>query len=457
MLPSDATRQLLIIGQGYVGLPLAQAAISAGHTVHAHDTNDAKVTAISAGRSPIEDVTDADLQAMRETGRYYCTTTLPTFQPFDVAIVTVPTPLRDGRPDLTAVLAAARTIGHALAESARRLGKGFGLPLVVLESTVAPGTTAGVFTRALEQASRLCVGLDFHVAFSPERIDPGNPQWKFANTPKLVGGVAPTATQLAADFYGTICAQVHTTATAEEAEAAKLLENTYRHVNVALVNELGRHLRAMGIDIWNVVRAAATKPYGFQAFYPGPGVGGHCLPVDPAYLADAVQRATGAGFDFIELAMQVNRGQPAYVVQRIMELLNDGPGRAVKGSEILVVGAAYKRDSGDMRESPAVEIIERLAQLGAEVTVYDPCASSDDMARLAGAGGYGDVWPLQHPADLARQLQSGPKDGAAGDRYHLAVILTDHENVPYGEIVRTVPWVLDTRGKLETSKTVVAL
>jgi UDP-N-acetyl-D-glucosamine dehydrogenase len=271
---------------------------------------------------------------------------------------------------------------------------------------------------------------DVHVAFSPERIDPGNREWRFANTPKLVGGLDAASGKTACAFYEGICETVVPVETAEEAETAKLLENTYRYVNIALVNELGRHTHELGINVWNVVRAAATKPYGFQAFFPGPGVGGHCLPIDPEYLADAVQRDAGAGFEFVRLAMQINRAQPAYVVRRITELLN-AERRTVNGSSILVVGAAYKPDTGDLRESPAVEVISRLAALGADVTVYEPHAP-----------GFVDG-----PEQLIGLL----------DRFELAVILTNHSDVPYDAIVRAVPLVLDTRGALVAHPAVTTL
>jgi nucleotide sugar dehydrogenase len=406
--------RVAVIGQGYVGLPVAHAAVHAGHTVVGYDVDARKVGDLRQGRSPIDDVSDSDLAGLLDTGRY-----LPADDPGALTgcstfVVTVPTPLRDGRPDLTAVLAAARDIGPHLRDG----------DLVVLESTVAPGTTRGAFRAALDTTA------DVHIAFSPERIDPGNTRWRFGNTPKLVGGLDAASGKTACAFYEGICEKVVPVDTAEEAETAKLLENTYRYVNIALVNELGRHTHELGIDVWNVIRAAATKPYGFQPFYPGPGVGGHCLPIDPEYLADAVQREAGTGFEFVRLAMQINRAQPGYVVQRVTELLN-AERRTVNGCPILVVGAAYKPDTGDLRESPAVEVISRLTVLGADVTVYEPHAPGF-------VGGRDELIGLL-------------------DRFELAVVLTDHRDVPYDAIVRTVPRVLDTRGALARHPAVTAL
>jgi nucleotide sugar dehydrogenase len=426
-----------VIGQGYVGLPVAHAAVRAGHTVVGYDVDERKVRDLRLGRSPIDDISDNDLADMLDTGRYLPADSPSALDGCSTFIVTVPTPLRDARPDLTAVLAAARAIGPHLRDG----------DLVVLESTVAPGTTRGVFRDALATTA------DVYVAFSPERIDPGNSGWRFTNTPKLVGGLDAASGKTACAFYEGICDTVVPVDTAEEAETAKLLENTYRYVNIALVNELGRHTHQLGINIWNVVRAAATKPYGFQPFFPGPGVGGHCLPIDPEYLADAVQREAGTGFEFVRLAMQINRAQPAYVVQRITELLN-AEHHTVNGSSILVVGAAYKPDTGDLRESPAVEVISRLAALGADVTVYEPHTGNDAhhlrAAATSGSARRGTVSVVDSPDRLAGMLDPP-------GRFELAVILTDHSAVPYDAIVRALPRVLDTRGALASHPAVTTL
>jgi UDP-N-acetyl-D-glucosamine dehydrogenase len=417
-----------VIGQGYVGLPVAHAAVHAGHTVVGYDVDERKVHAIRQGLSPIDDISDNDLAGMLDTGRYRPVSSSTALDGCSTFVVTVPTPLRDGRPDLTAVLAAAGAIGPHLRDG----------DLVVLESTVAPGTTRGAFREALATAA------DVHIAFSPERIDPGNSAWRFANTPKLVGGLDVASGKTARVFYESICETVVPVDTAEEAETAKLLENTYRYVNIALINELGRHTTVLGINIWNVIRAAATKPYGFQSFFPGPGVGGHCLPIDPEYLADAVQREAGTGFEFVRLAMQINRAQPDYVVRRITELLN-AERHTVNGSSILVVGAAYKPDTGDVRESPAVEVISRLAALGADVTVYEPHAGRDTHPLPAVVASSSSRHGAVAFVDTMDQL-TGLLD--TDGRFELAVVLTDHSNVPYDAIVRAVSRVLDTRGAL---------
>jgi nucleotide sugar dehydrogenase len=383
------------------------------------DTDAAKVAAIAKNASPIDDVTDHDLTAMHAAGTYRCSDDPSIlFAGFDTAVVTVPTPLKNGAPDLTAVLSAARTIGCHVRPGA----------LVVLESTVAPGTTRGAFTEALAAPG-------VHVAFSPERIDPGNQLWTFERTPKLVGGTSITATQLACDFYNTVCKVVVPVDDAEVAEAAKLLENTYRHVNVALVNELGRHLHGLDIDVWQVIEAAATKPYGFQAFYPGPGVGGHCLPIDPAYLSDVVERLTGNPFRFVDLAMQINASQPGYVVQRVAELLNEAR-LPVNGSTIVALGATYKRDSGDLRESPALPVIRRLAELGAHVQVCDPHADQQALAGLA--------VDIPDGVTVIGLDELGGRLGGC----HAAVLLTDHTGFPYHLLANGLaPRVLDTRGR----------
>ncbi|MEU4220329.1 nucleotide sugar dehydrogenase [Actinoplanes sp. NPDC026623] len=426
-----------MIGQGYVGLPVAHAAVRAGHTVVGYDVDERKISDLRRGCSPIEDISDSDLAGMLDTGRYLPADSASALGGCSTFIVTVPTPLSDGRPDLTAVLAAARAIGPHLRDG----------DLVVLESTVAPGTTRGAFRDALATTA------DVHVAFSPERIDPGNSAWRFTNTPKIVGGLDTASGKTARAFYEGICDTIVPVDTAEEAETAKLLENTYRYVNIALVNELGRHTHELGINVWNVIRAAATKPYGFQPFFPGPGVGGHCLPIDPEYLADAVQREVGTGFEFVRLAMQINRAQPAYVVQRITELLN-AERHTVNGCGILVVGAAYKPDTGDLRESPAVEVTSRLAALGADVTVYEPHAGNGAhhllAAATAGAAGRGTVGIVDSRERLAGML-------ATPGRFELAVILTDHSAVPYDAVVRAVPRVLDTRGALAPHPAVTTL
>lgn len=423
---ASAARRVVIVGQGYVGLPAAHAAVAAGHTVVGFDTDADKTASLATGRSAIDDLTDVDIKAMLDTGRYEPTGNPTRLADFDVALVAVPTPLRDGRPDLSAVLAAAQTLSGHLKRGA----------CVVLESTVAPGTTAGEFRAALEENSS---GLaadrgDFHIGFSPERIDPGNARWHFGNTPKLVSGINRASAEAVAAFYSSICDTVVPCASTATAEMAKLLENTYRHVNIALVNELGRHANELGVSIWDVVDAAKTKPYGYQAFYPGPGVGGHCLPVDPAYLSDRIERTLGRPFDFVDLAMRVNDAQPGYLAERVMRLLNDYR-QSVNGARVLLLGMAYKANTGDIRETPATHIITLLRRLGAVVSVCDPRVPRLPT-RLAHL--FSDVKPVS-AAEVAT---------AAGEA-DLTVLITDHDDFRYDEIAAKAKLVLDARNRFQ--------
>ncbi|GIE99682.1 nucleotide sugar dehydrogenase [Paractinoplanes rishiriensis] len=416
-------RRIAIIGQGYVGLPVAHAAVRAGHTVVGFDTDPDKIARLGAGSSPIDDVADPDLDHMLATGRYRPTGDHARLNDCDAYVVTVPTPLRDNRPDLTAVLSAARLIAPHVRDDT----------LVVLESTVAPGTTAGAFRTEIDRYATWTPR--YLLAFSPERIDPGNPQWGFRNTPKLVAGADLAARDAAVSLYRTICDTVVPCPTLETAELAKLLENTYRYVNIALVNEFGRHAHALGASIWDVVTAAATKPYGFQPFWPGPGVGGHCLPVDPFYLEDGVEQRLGRGFDFIHAAGQINNGQPDYVVQRAVRLLNDRR-RPVNGSTVLVLGYSYKVGTADIRETPAAKIVRLLLDLGAQVTVSDP--------HLAGAvPGIPAAKVIDH-RDAAR---------AATDA-DLVLLTTAHPEFDYDALAEAASTVLDTRNRFRPRHTV---
>ncbi|MFI7543097.1 nucleotide sugar dehydrogenase [Actinoplanes sp. NPDC049599] len=420
----NAHLTVVVIGQGYVGLPVAEAAVAAGHQVVGYDIDTDKVARINAGSSPIEDVDDAGLAAMLASGRYRAVTEGADLRGFDIALVTVPTPLADGRPDLSAVLSAARLIAPHVTAGCT----------VVLESTVAPGTTAGAFAREIAQGagSLSAAAGDYHLGFSPERIDPGNTRWRFGSTPKLVSGTTEAGCAAVAAFYRTVCEVVVPCSSPDVAEMAKLLENTYRHVNIALVNEMSRHAHLLGIPIWDVVEAAATKPYGFQAFYPGPGVGGHCLPVDPVYLADRVESEVGRRFDFVDLAMRVNDEQPDYVVDRAMHLLN-GRKQSVNGASVLVLGISYKANTGDMRETPAHRIVERLRELGAAVSICDPYA-------FPAPDGLRDQW-----SDVKIEQLGDVATGAA--RADLTILVTDHDNLPYEDIARNAGLILDTRNR----------
>jgi len=357
---------VVIIGLGYVGLPLAQEAVRVGLNVTGFDVKQAAVDGLNAGRSHIDDLSDADIAAM-VAGGFRATTDLAAVSSStggnpDVVVICVPTPLSESDgPDLTAVKAATES-------AARLLRSG---TTIVLESTTYPGTTDEVIRPMLEKASGLTAGLDFHLAFSPERIDPGNETFGIRNTPKVVGGITPACTDAAAAFYGQVCDTVVRAKSAREAEMAKLLENTYRHVNIALVNEMAIFCHELGVDLWDAIRCAATKPFGFQAFYPGPGVGGHCIPIDPNYLSYKVRAELSYPFRFVELAQEINSRMPTYVVDRAAEILNTDA-KAMNGAKVLLLGVTYKKDIADQRESPARPIARKLLQRGAVLSYHDP-------------------------------------------------------------------------------------
>ncbi|HET9517591.1 MAG TPA: nucleotide sugar dehydrogenase, partial [Actinoplanes sp.] len=355
------TYDVVILGLGYVGLPLAQQATRVGMSVLGFDVQQGVVDALNAGRSHVDDLSDADIAEMTAAG-FTATTDESLIAEASVAVICVPTPLAEGDgPDLRAVTGATKAI-------ARNLRPGM---LVVLESTTYPGTTDDVVRPLLEQESGLVAGVDFHLAFSPERIDPGNATFGASNTPKVVGGYTAACTDRVAAFYGRFIETVVRTKGTREAETAKLLENTYRHVNIALVNEMARFCHELDIDLWDVIRAAATKPFGFQAFYPGPGVGGHCIPIDPNYLSHNVRSKLGYPFRFVELAQEINATMPAYVARRAQNLLN-ADGVAVHGATVLLLGVTYKANIADQRESPATALARQLNGLGAKVVYHDP-------------------------------------------------------------------------------------
>lgn len=356
-----ATVDLVVIGLGYVGLPLAQAASRAGLSVVGLDVSERAVTGLNEGRSHVDDLSDDDIAALKEAG-FRATTDASVLAEAAVAVICVPTPLgAEGGPDLGAVKSAVGVIGEHLHPG----------QLVVLESTTYPGTTQDVVLPQLEEASGLVAGEDFHLAFSPERIDPGNATWGLTNTPKIVGGITPESTERAATFYRRFVDTVVEASGPAEAETAKLLENTYRHINIALVNEMARFCHELKIDLWDVIRCASTKPFGFQAFYPGPGVGGHCIPIDPTYLSHNVRAKLGYPFRFVELAEEINATMPSYVAHRAQNLLN-AHGKAIHGSSVLLLGVTYKPDIADQRESPAVPLARHLDLLGARVVYHDP-------------------------------------------------------------------------------------
>ena len=398
-----------IVGLGYVGLPLAVAFAEAGHEVIGLDADQRKIDSLNNGRSYIEDIPSSSLEPLGELLR--ATPRHADLASCNALIICVPTPLTSSRePDLTYLLEAATGLSQVLQPE----------QLVVLESTTYPGTTRDRLVPILEE-SGMSAGRDFHLAFSPERIDPGRTDYTVRTTPKLVGGLTEACTERAHDLYSLICDQVVVLSSPETAELAKLLENIFRSVNIALVNELAQLCDRLGIDIWEVVDAASTKPFGFMRFDPGPGMGGHCLPVDPFYLAF---KAREHDFypEFIELAGKVNQAQPAFCAERIQRALNDA-GKAVNGASIMLLGVSYKAGIGDVRESPSLKIIQNLQELGGNVSYHDPHVPELREPKLSSV-------------DLAEGLASAD----------LVAIVTAHPEVDYEDVVASAPLVVDFRG-----------
>ena len=407
---------VVVIGQGYVGLPLAMEASRAGMRVVGFDLNPDVVEGLNAGKSHVGDVSDSEIAEMVRHG-YAATSDEQVLADAEVVVICVPTPLGDdGRPDLTAVESSVDAVAHNLRSGA----------LVILESTTYPGTTEGLVQPLLERGGR-SIDHDFYLAFSPERIDPGNVAFTLRNTPKVVGGVTAASTRRAVAFYESFVESVIAVRGAKEAETAKLLENTFRHVNIALVNEMARFCHELDIDLWDVIRAASTKPFGFQAFYPGPGVGGHCIPIDPNYLSYEVKRRLGYPFRFVELAQEINAGMPRYVVDRVQAILND-EGKALRGASVLLLGVTYKANVADQRESPAVPIAALLAQRGATVQFHDPLLK--EWMR--------DGIVENRVEDLSTAL-------AAAD---IVVLLQAHDDYDVNDIASISQRVFDTRGTL---------
>jgi len=418
-------QDVLVIGLGYVGLPLAVQAARAGFRVTGYDTGPEVVGGLMAGRSHVDDVSEAEVAGMLGAG-FLAVSDEAQAGPQDVIVICVPTPLSEADgPDLSAVRAATATAGRLL-----RPGT-----LVSLESTTYPGTTEEVVRPLLEKASGLTAGIGFSLAFSPERIDPGNPDYGFANTPKIVGGVTPSCSDAAAAFYERICDQVVRAKSPREAEMAKLLENTYRHVNIALVNEMAIFCRELDVDLWDAIRCAATKPFGFQPFYPGPGVGGHCIPIDPNYLSYKV-RTLGYPFRFVELAQEINGRMPGYVTERAAELLNRNA-LPVNGARVLLLGVTYKRDVADQRESPARPLARKLRARGAQVAYHDPHVPEWQV----------DGQPVHRAAHL----------GTALAKADLVILLQAHRDYDLAQIARTARLLLDTRGAAPEAPHVEAL
>jgi UDP-N-acetyl-D-glucosamine dehydrogenase len=408
---------LLVIGLGYVGLPLAREAALSGLSVVGYDLNGEMVAALNSGRSHVGDIGASDVAEMLARGFRATALETDVGNP-DTVVICVPTPLSaESAPDLSAVRAAVEMTGRLL-----RPGM-----LVVLESTTYPGTTDEVVRPLLEKASKLTAGIGFSLAFSPERIDPGNPHYGIRNTPKVVGGQTPSCAEAAERFYGKLCDQVVRARSAREAEMAKLLENTYRHVNIALVNEMAIFCHELGVDLWDAIGCAATKPFGFHAFYPGPGVGGHCIPIDPNYLSYKV-RTLGYPFRFVELAQEINGRMPVYIVDRAAELLNSNA-KPLNGAHVLLLGVTYKRDVADQRESPVRLIGRKLRSRGAVLAYHDP---------------YVDEWPVD--GQVVRRATDLDAEVASAD---LVILLQDHAVYDLDRISRDARLVLDTRGRIE--------
>lgn len=408
-------QRVVVVGQGYVGLPVAMRAVEVGHDVVGLDVDGARVSALRQGRSYVEDVPDRILAGALASGRYSATTDSSACAGFRVAVITVPTPLREGVPDLSFIEDAVGAVSAHLTVGAT----------VVLESTTYPGTTDELLVPILEQASGLKAGPDFHVGYSPERIDPGNRRWTFVNTPKVVSGIDAASLAAVQAFYDTLVDRTVPVTTPAVAELTKLLENTFRHVNVALVNELAMFASDLGADVWAAIDAASTKPFGFMRFLPGPGVGGHCLPIDPSYLSWRVRRRLGTPFRFVELANEINDHMPDYVVRRLMVALNHQR-LTINGSRILLLGMAYKANSSDTRGAPAAAVAQQLLTLGAEVRVADPMVSELSDPRLT----------LVDATD--EELRAATA----------VVLLTDHDEFDYAAIEGSSRYLLDTRRRL---------
>jgi len=417
MTPDPA--RVAIVGLGYVGLGLGVRAVEVGYEVVAFDVDDTRVALLAKGESYVEDVSSTRVARALDTGRFRPTTSPADLAGFDVAVITVQTPLRDGVPDLSFVESAGSLVASHLRPGA----------CVVLESTTYPGTTEELLAPLLEAGSGLRAGVDFQLGYSPERIDPGNPTWTLETTPKVVSGIDAASTSRVKGFYDTLVEATVTVSGTREAELTKLLENTFRHVNIALVNELAVFAAELGIDVWEAIDAAATKPFGYLRFTPGPGVGGHCLPVDPTFLSWKVQRGTGRSFRFVELANEVNARMPDYVVQRLRT------GLAARDvflhrARVLLVGLAFKPNTADARGAPGLRIAQLLAAAGAEVRACDPHV----VSAL-----------LDLPAMGVSLVELSPDEVEAADA---VVVVTDHDTFDFALIGAHARYVLDTRHRV---------
>lgn len=409
--------RVVVVGLGYVGLPVAMEFAEAGFTVVGIDLDDRKVTALNSGTSYLIDVPSERLRAVAGERRFIASSSFADAAGADAVLVCVPTPISEGTPDLSRVVAASASIAQVLGDGT----------VVVLESTTYPGSTEELVKPLLEEAGRVC-GEDFFLAFSPERIDPGNPVYSFRDIPKIVGGVDEVSAKLAATLYAQVVPKVVTVSGTREAELAKLIENTFRHVNIALVNELAVYAHEMGIDIWEAIDAAATKPFGFMPFYPGPGWGGHCIPLDPAYLSWRVRRDRAHEVRFVEVAQAVNAEMPRFVAERVSLLLND-QGKSVRNAKVLAIGVSYKPGVDDTREAGALKVIARLAKQGADIVFHDPLVRHIEIEGES-------VASVDLDADMLRQQD-------------VVVVLVAQHGVDWDHVADMSPLVLDCCNALQ--------
>ena len=407
----DFEFELGVVGLGYVGLPLAVETANNNLNVIGYDINSERVENINNGKSPIEDISDNELS--KSLKYFQSTTDSEKLSRCKVIVISVPTPLTDYQPDLSYVVNAAKTVGENLVKN----------QVVILESTTYPGTTVEVLIPNLESMSGLKAGEDFFVGYSPERIDPGNEVWKFKNTPKVISGINDISTKKVQSFYDSIIDNTVLVNGTKEAEMVKLLENTYRHVNIALINELAMLCKMLDIDIWEVVNAAKTKPFGFESFKPGPGVGGHCIPVDPEYLSFKT-RQIGKPVRFVELAQEINNSMPSYVVKQVNEILNNNK-KILNNSKILLMGVAYKKDISDMRESPAIDIAELLLDKNVDLSYYDPHVEDFKVSETS----------------INKETRS-----ESFDNYDMILVLTPHSEFMSLEFDKLKTIIFDTTG-----------
>ena len=412
----NKNQKVVVVGQGYVGLPVAIRAVHVGFNVVGIDLDERRTSSLLAGTSFVEDISESQLQDALASGRYLPTVDYSDTYDFDIAVITVPTPLREGLPDLRFIERSSESLAAHLKVGAT----------VILESTTYPGTTQELVVPILEKGSGLTAGVDFYVGYSPERIDPGNKTWGFVETPKVVSGIDAESLSRVRGFYDSLVNTTVPVSSPKEAELTKLLENTFRHVNIALVNELAIFGHQLGVNVWESIEAASTKPFGFMKFTPGPGVGGHCLPVDPSYLSWQVRRKLGQNFRFIELANDINDHMPDYVIQRIIAILNREK-KSLNGSQVLLVGLAYKKNTGDIREAPSLRLIELLREYGATIAAVDS-----------------HIEPYNWPDGVERSRLTP----AALDQSDVIVIVTDHDEFEMALVTNTSTPVLDTKNSV---------